>query len=65
MNNITGLALSIVMFSSLFAISASAITLKAENIKLNQVKHQQSLELKQIQHTNEVLVKLCSAQYRE
>lgn len=55
----------IILITTLFAALAALSTIKGENYQLNQINHQQSLKLKQIQHTNDVLVEICSAQYRK
>jgi hypothetical protein len=65
MDKIIPTAIIIVLITALFATLAALVTIKSENYQLNQINHQQSLKLKQIQHTNDVLVEICSAQYRK
>lgn len=55
----------IILITALLATLAALVTIKGENYQLNQINHQQSLKLKQIQHTNDTLVEICSAQYRK
>ena len=55
----------IILITALLATLAALVTIKGENYQLNQINHQQSLKLKQIQHTNDILVEICSAQYRK
>lgn len=55
----------IILITALLATLAALETIKGEKHQLNEIIHQQSLELKQIQHTNDVLVEICSAQYRK
>ena len=65
MDKIIPTAIIIVLITALFATLAALVTIKGENYQLNQINHQQSLKLKQIQHTNDILVEICSAQYRK
>lgn len=60
-----GLIIFIILLTTFLAAIAALETIKGEKHQLNQIIHQQSLELKQIQHTNDVLVEICSAQYRK
>ena len=55
----------IILITALLATLAALVTIKGENYQLNEIIHQQSLKLKQIQHTNDILVEICSAQYRK
>ena len=60
-----GLILFIILLTTFLASVAALETIKGEKHQLNEIIHQQSLELEQIQHTNDVLVEICSAQYRK
>ena len=60
-----GLIVFIILLTTFLASVAALETIKGEKHQLNEIIHQQSLELKQIQHTNDVLVEICSAQYRK
>ena len=60
-----GLIVFITLLTTVLASLAVLETISGEKHQLNQIIYQQSLELKQIQHTNDVLVEICSAQYRK
>ena len=60
-----GLIVFITLLVTVLASLAVLETISGEKDQLNEIIHQQSLELKQIQHTNDVLVEICSAQYRK
>ena len=60
-----GLIVFITLLVTVLASLAVLETISGEKDQLNEIIHQQSLELEQIQHTNDVLVEICSAQYRK
>ena len=60
-----GLIVFITLLVTVLASLAVLETISGEKHQLNEIIHQQSLELEQIQHTNDVLVEICSAQYRK
>lgn len=64
MDKIIPTTIIIVLITTLLATLAALVTIKSENHQLNQINHQQSLKLKQIQHTNDTLLEVCTAQYR-
>lgn len=65
MDKIIPTVIIILLITALFATLAGLVTIKGENSQLNQINREQSLKLKQIQHTNDTLLEVCIAQYRK